>query len=262
MALRFVACLLFALALPSFAGALPVVAGFGDSITCDTSSCGDGSYLGLLGVYLEPDPIIDDNGVSASRTGAVLARLTDWINGEGDWLSVGPQTADVVVLLTGTPDTYQHEDYWNEQNYSPVETLGNIEGMIDLLIAQSIPLVLVAPPPVLDPCANPDPLPTCSEIDTSLANLSSSLASLASTKTVPFVDLYQAFMDDDNWGIDPPDPNSLYVDGLHPRLETGDDLIASLVAFEIQAIIPEPSTAVLLASGLLALAHRQRRRSA
>ena len=90
---RYVAYLLFALALPSVASALPVVAGFGDSITVEPS------YPTLLADYLDPDPIIDDNGVSSDLTSAVLSRLDTWI-GDGN-------TADVLVLFSGTPDMYQ-----------------------------------------------------------------------------------------------------------------------------------------------------------
>jgi lysophospholipase L1-like esterase len=257
MALRPVACLLFALALPSVAGALPVVAGFGDSITCD--GCNDGGYLGLLADYLEPDPILDDNGVSSDRTGSVLSRLQTWID-DGN-------TADVLVLLTGTPDTYQAVGGWMNRPYDPLETLGNIEDMIDLVLAESIPLILVAPPPVLDPCGNPSVL-TCGDIDGRLADLADDLALVATTEGVPFVDLYAAFQADPRFGLiadggEHPGPDSLFLDdGLHPRLATGDTLIASLLATEIALIIPEPSTAILLACGLLALAHRQRRKAA
>ena len=102
---RSILSLILVLSFPTFASALPVLAGFGNSITCD--SCNDGSYLGLLGGYLDPDPVIDDKGMPADLTGGVFSRLSDWIFGQGQWASQGPQTANVLILLAGTPDTYQ-----------------------------------------------------------------------------------------------------------------------------------------------------------
>lgn len=259
MPLRIFAYLLFVLALPSFAGALPVVAGFGNSLTCDT--CNDGSYLRLLGNYLDPDPIIDDNGVSADSSAKILRRLDTWI--------VDGNTADVLVLFAGTVDTYFVLGGFGNQDYDPLKTVGNIEDMIDMVLAQSIPLILLAPPPVLDPCANPDAPLTCGIIDGRLADLADELALVATDKGVPFLDLYAAFLADPRFGLiadggEHPGADSLFLnDGLHLRLETGDTLVTSLLAPMIeQALIPEPSTAILLASGLLALAHRQRRRAA
>jgi hypothetical protein len=144
-------------------------------------------------------------------------------------------------------------------------TVGNIEAMIDMVLAESIPLILMAPTPVLDPCASPAIL-SCSTIDTRLADLADSLALLASSKGVAFLDLYAAFMADPRFGLiadggQHPGSDSLYKnDGLHYRLETGDTLVASLVAPLIEsALVPEPSTAVLLGLGLLGLVARSRR---
>jgi lysophospholipase L1-like esterase len=101
---------------------------------------------------------------------------------------------------------------------------------------------------------------TCSEIDTHLADLADALALLASSLSVPFVDLYDAFVNDPGYLETPGTADSLFRgDGLHPKLATGDDLIAAEIANMINAI-PEPSTALLVASGLVALAARWRLR--
>ena len=241
---------LLAILLPTLASATPLTLGaFGDSITCD--ACNDGSYLELIHNYLPEAPTIDDNGVSSDITANVLSRLDTWIT-DGN-------TADIVIILSGTPDTYQAVGGFQNQPYSETETVGNIEAMLDLVFDAGISAILVAPPPVLDPCDNPAVL-TCSQIDSRLADLSMALASLASSMSVPFVDLYDAFINDPGYGETPGDPGSLFgPDGLHPQLYPGDDLIAMEIANAIIAI-PEPSTAFLVASGLLALAVRRRPR--
>jgi lysophospholipase L1-like esterase len=189
--------------------------------------------------------------VSADRSGEVLSRLETWL--------LDGNSADVVILLAGTPDTYQAVGGWYNRPYSEAETVGYIEDMLDLLSTAGIPAILVAPPPVLDPCGNPLVL-TCSEIDTSLADLSDALAALAGSQSVPFVDLYDAFVNDPGYLETPGDPDSLFrADGLHPQLDPGDHLIAMEIASAIMTI-PEPSTALLVASGLVVLAARRRPR--
>lgn len=249
MSLRILAWILVVLLLPSLASASPIVAAFGDSITSDA---GEGSYLRLLGDYLEPDPIIDDNGAPANLSGDVLYRV-------GAWLDAG-NTADVLILLTGTPDTFQAVGGWRDRDYDRLETLGNVESIIELVLGAGIPLILLAPPPVIDPCGNPDAL-TCDQIDARLLHLSNNLGFLALDYGVPFVHLYAAFKGDPRFGL-PLGPDSLYrSDGIHPRLETGDALIASLLAPMIEGAVhtPEPSTALMIGFGLLALAQRRRR---
>jgi len=238
---------LLSILLPALANAAPLaLAAFGDSITCDT--CNDGSYLGLLDNYLPEAPIIDDNGVASDVTSGVLSRLDTWLT--------GGNTADFVIILSGTPDTYQAVGGWRDRPYSEAETVGYIDDMLDLLILAGLPTVLVAPPPVLAPCDNPTVL-TCPQIDTSLANLSGALATLAGSLSVPFVDLYDVFVNDPGYLETPGSSASLFLgDGLHPKLDTGDDLIA----MEIANAIPEPATALLVASGLVVLAARRRPR--
>jgi lysophospholipase L1-like esterase len=250
MSLRIDALVFALVLLPSFASASPIVAGFGNSITCST--CNDGSYLSLLGDYLVPDPIIDDQGVPASLSDNLLARV-------GDWLDAG-NTADVLILLPGTPDTYQAVGGWGDRDYDPLETLGNVESILDLVLGEGIPLILLTPPPVLEPCGGSAPL-TCDQVDARLLDLSNRLGVLALAYEVPFLHLYAAFATDPRFGL-PFGPDSLYrSDGLHPKLATGDALIASLLAPMIESAVhaPEPSTALMLGFGLLALAQRRRR---
>ena len=88
-------------------------------------------------------------------------------------------------------------------------------------------------------------------------SLATALTGLATTAGVPFVNLYDVFMNDADIGEAPGTANSLYrFDGLHPR-DNGDDLIAFEIASAINAI-PEPSTGLLVASGLLLLAMQRR----
>jgi lysophospholipase L1-like esterase len=227
------------------AKALPLtVAGFGDSITCN--SCDDGSYMSLLHNYLAPAPIIDDNGVSSNRSFEVHARLVDWINAS-NW-------ADIVVILAGTPDTYQAVGGWQDRAYSQAETVGFVDDMLTLVLNAGMEALLVAPPPVLDPCGGPLVL-TCATIDASLAGLSTAYAQLAINHDVPFVDLYSIFMAHPGFALAPGAPGSLFLDdGLHPMYMPGDDLISSSIADGILLAIPEPSTGLLLAFGLAALA--------
>jgi len=232
--------------LTTTANAVPLtIAGFGDSITCDT--CNDGSYLGRIGSHLSEAPTIDDNGISSDLTENVLARFDTWLT-DGN-------TADWVIVLAGTPDTFQAVGGFNNQAYSQSETVGNISDLLDLAIAASLPVVLVAPPATQSPCGFSSD-PTCGEIETSLMNLSGALSTLAGGLGIPFVDIYNEFVSHPSFGITSPgDEDSLLRhDGLHPKYTTGDDLIAS----EIAAVIPEPSSALLVAAGLLVMASRNR----
>jgi lysophospholipase L1-like esterase len=174
------------LAVVPTASALAItVTGFGSSITCD--DCNDGSYLRLLQNYLEPDPVIDDQGNSGNLTEDMVDRVFDWID--------NGNTSDVVIILAGTPDTYTEPGGFGNQLYVEGNTVDNIEGMIDMILAATIPVLLVAPPSVdiiNDNCGGSGGL-TCATIDARLASLSIALGSLASTKSVPFVDLYGAY---------------------------------------------------------------------
>jgi len=213
---------------PAVSHATPiVVTGFGDSITCD--GCNDGSYLQLLATAVGTPVTIEDQGFSALQTGAILSNLQTWLGGSN--------TADYLILFGGTVDAFQ-------VGYNQTTTLTNIQQMVTAVVNAGIPLVLLAPPPVVGTCNNPGPpAPTCATIDASLASLAPAIGTIASSAGVPFIDLYQAFTDDPNT------TNLFRPDGLHPKLATGDQLIANLVA----AHVPEPSTAALMGMGLLGL---------
>lgn len=252
VSMRSCALLLVSVALalsPGVANAI-TIAGFGDSITCDL--CNDGSYLRLLDNYLDPDPVIYDGGDSADTTAEVLGRLDLWLTGLG--------AADVVIILAGTPDAYQAVGGFKNMAYDEAETLDNIETMLDLVLGNSMSVLLAAPPPVQFPCSEPDIL-SCAIIDSRLDSLSLELAMLASSKLVPFVDLYDIFSTHPDFLLPVGSANSLFRnDGLHPKITTGDDLIAASFASALLSdIIPEPSTGLLLAAGLCALASRRER---
>ncbi len=66
---------------------------------------------------------------------------------------------------------------------------------------KSIPLILLAPPPVLDPCAASGSPLTCGIIDGRLADLADDLALVATDKGVLFLDLYAAFLADPAFGL-------------------------------------------------------------
>jgi lysophospholipase L1-like esterase len=237
-----------------------IVAGFGDSITC--SVCNDGSYLAdsnlpasaapvgildpseIVGSWLEDELralgvlqpadvfTIDDNGVSANTTGSVLARLATWI--------ADGKRADHVILLTGTPNTYQSIGGFTNTPYDEVQTVADVQAMIDLVTGAGMPVILAAPPPVRFPCGNPTIL-TCAQIDQRLDDLSLAYQQLAANNGVSFVDLYGEFSNDPRILLPPGDANSLFPgDGLHPKYDTGDVLIAFLIAPLLAEPDPEP----------------------
>jgi lysophospholipase L1-like esterase len=238
-----------------------VVAGFGNSITCTV--CNDGSYLAdsnlpgsaapvgvldpseivgswlddelrALGVLQPADAlIIDDNGDPGNRTVDVLARLATWI-ADGN-------SADHVILLTGTPNTYQAVGGFTNRDYDEDQTVADVQAMIDLVMGAGMPVILVAPPPVKIPCGN-GPILTCDQINQRLDDLSLRYEELAASNGIPFVDLYGEFMNDPRFPLSPGEPGSLYRgnDGLHPRYETGDALIAFVIAPMLAEPDPEP----------------------
>ncbi len=256
-------CLL--LLLPATAGATAfTIAGFGDSLTCDT--CNDGSYLRLLDDFLPFDPIIDDNGVGAQVTSTIFARLDTWIN-DGF-------TADLLILMGGIVDTYQPKTGIGK--YVEGTTLDNLGKMIDLVLGKGIQLLVMAPPPVTGSCANPLGGLTCSDINDRLFDLAAGIHDLAPLASVPFVNLYDLFSADPRISEIPGTADSFYrADGLHLSLTNGDDLIASTLAPLIEDLLtgdqggaaspppipsPEPTSPVLYSLNLLIGGFALRRR--
>jgi lysophospholipase L1-like esterase len=214
---------LFALLAFKCEGEPLTIVGFGNSISCE--ECNDGSYLGLVGAHLVPPPAdVVSQGMSANTSGVVLARFRGWVEAGG--------TADVVVLLTGTPDVYHAVGGWGNRPYDPEEVVGNVEALIHSSFDHGIPVILLAPPPVLEPCDRPELL-TCAEIDDRLADLAGRLGVLAEEENVVFLDLHAEFKADPRFGRHPGPDSLLLDDGLHPRSGTGDALIAERLAAKI-----------------------------
>jgi lysophospholipase L1-like esterase len=190
--------------LPAVAAAQHVV-GFGDSITdLDWDPFPDGSYLS----WLDPGWTTEDQGVGGTRTEDIMFRVFDWI---GD-----NNTADAAVILAGTVDAAY------KNGYSQAAAVANIEAMIDALEAEGIPVLLAAPPPVIEPCDGAAVGGfTCANFDARLVSLGAALASLASTRGIPFHDLYALFQ------AAPGGPGDFLLagDGVHPNL-AGDMAIA------------------------------------
>ena len=88
--------------------------------------------------------------------------------------------------------------------------------MVLLIQAEGVPVSLAAPPPVaanFDLCGDSGGL-TCAQIDSDLADLSVTMADIASDLGVPFVDLYDGFANDSRFSEMPGTANSLF-----PKME-------------------------------------------
>lgn len=232
-------CLLVVgLLVPSLsAEALPLrVTGFGDSLTVPGN---DGRYLDHLNDHLDADADLSWVGFPGRTSSGVLNMLRAWLD--------GGNTTDVAIILSGTPDVFK-------TGYSESSTVGSIADMIGDLAAVGIPAILMAPPRVLDPCDDVAPTGTCPDVlNARLSGLSSSLAGLATSLSVPFLDLFALF----DAQADLP---GLYLsDGVHWRSEGGDWLVAENVA-PLVTSLPEPGTLLLLGSFLVLAAARRMRR--
>lgn len=212
---------------PASAHAAPLIAGCCDSITSEPS------YLDLVwdayGWPSGPDPYDHNLGVDASPSSAGLSRLEGYL---------AAKDPDAVVVLSGTPDTFFGPSWGPPEGYDEAVTVGNIAGMVEATLDDGAEPVLVAPPPVFEPCSGNGGL-SCEEIDGRLADLSVALDNLAFQEDVAFVDLYTLF--DAH-----PDPESLYFsDGVHPNHTDGDPFIADALLPELAALfcgdgIPDP----------------------
>jgi lysophospholipase L1-like esterase len=174
------------------------------------------------------DPYDHNLGVDASSSTAGLSRLQTYL---------ATEDPDAVIVLSGTPDTFCELGGWcpsgypgyTPRDYDPAVTVANITGMVQVVLDDGAEPVLVAPPPVFEPCLGSGGL-TCEEIDGRLADLSVALDNVAFDADVAFVDLYTL--------IDAhTDPGSLLkADGVHPNHAVGDPFIADEVLPELGEI--------------------------
>ncbi len=101
--------------------------------------------------------------------------------------------------------------------------------MVQASLADGSEPIVVAPPPVYEPCTGNGGL-ECDLIDGRLADLSVALDNLAFQEDVAFVDLY-TLVDEH------PDPPSLFNDdGVHPNHDVGDPFIADAILPELAEI--------------------------
>jgi len=200
------------------ARAAPLIAGCCDSITSEPS------YLDLVwdvyGWPPGPDPWDHNLGVDASPSSSGLSRLETYL---------ATEDPDAVIVLAGTPDTFFGPSFGPPEGYDQAVTVGNIAGMIEATLADGGEPILVAPPPVFEPCdGRVDP--SCAEIDARLADLSVALEALAAVEDVAFVDLYALFSAH-------PDVLSLYQPGgVHPNHDFGDPFITDALLPEFEAL--------------------------
>jgi len=199
-------------------GAAPLIAGCCDSITSEPS------YLDLVwNVYgwpRGPDPWEHNLGVDASSSSAGLRRLQIYLTKENP---------DAAVVLSGTPDTFFGTGGGSRGGYDEAVIVGNVAGMVEAVLEDGGEPILVAPPPVFEPCDG-SLKPSCAEIDGRLADLSVALEDLAVSENVAFVNLYALFSAY-------PDVLSLYQpDGVHPNHGLGDLFIAYALFPEFSAL--------------------------
>ena len=198
------------------AAADPLIAGCCDSITFEPS------YLDLVWDYYgwpSGDPYDHNLGVNGSPSSSGLSRLQSYL---------ATDDPDAVIVLSGTPDAFMGPS-------SPAgifdhdETVANIAGMVTATLNDGAEPILVAPPPVFEPCTGSGGL-SCAEIDGRLYDLSLALDDLAFQEDVAFVDLYALF--DAH-----PDPGSLlFPDGIHPNHTVGDPFITDRLLPELAEV--------------------------
>ena len=203
---------------PGGAGAAPLITGCCDSLT-DPGFDNPG-YLPLVqDVYGAGE--VEDQAVAARLTADSLTALTTHL------ASADPE---VVVVLAGTTDPY----------WLPGATLAATQENIGNMVQASVyppelaEAILVAPPPVLDPCLTAPSGWSCAQIDDFLAALREKLRdNVAARYGVPFVDLYELF-DEQLPYVD------LYdVDGVHLSDE-GDQVIAQAVLDGLAQVVGAP----------------------
>jgi len=188
------------------------VVGLGDSITDDSQS-----WLEILRHLLadrRPEDRIElvNAGISGDTTSGLLGRFLDVLEGDPAW----------IVTLIGTNDVAFVRDPHTKPLVSPEETGKNLRTLRDLAETLSeARLVWMTPPPAIEARVAEDSSPsepTWRNVD--LAEVARLVREVAGED--PLVDLWEAFGD-------PPEPELLLPDGLHPSLAGQKTIAAALV---------------------------------
>jgi len=221
---RLIGGLLIGLAVVFAAGGAraDLIAGCCDSLTDPEYS--NPGYLPLISQVYGEDNVIDQ-AVGARLTADSLSALADPTTGY-----LASADPEVVAVLAGTTDPY-----WLS-GATLAATEANIANMVAASLADTdfSEAILVAPPPVLDPCVAAPSGWSCSAIDDFLRQLRDRLRdNVATYYDVPFVDLYSLFEDYLPYV-------ELYAsDGVHANGD-GDLLIAQAMLDEYGPLVGGP----------------------
>lgn len=188
------------------------VVGLGDSITDDAQS-----WLEILRHLLaerRPEDGIEllNAGISGDTTSGLLGRFLDLVERDPAW----------IIILIGTNDVAFVRESHTKSLVSPEETGKNLRALRDLATKLSeAHLVWITPPPAIENrvAAGSSPSePTWRNAD--LAEVARLVREVAGRDTL--VDLWEAFGD-------PPEPELLLPDGLHPSLAGQRAIAAAFV---------------------------------
>jgi lysophospholipase L1-like esterase len=207
---------------PAGAGAAPLITGCCDSLT--TVNYTNPGYLPLVDDvydYVYSGGNVHDQAVAARTSAASLTALQTHL---------ATNNPESVVVLSGTPDLF-----FTGPGYDPNTTIGSVAAMVVASQTDLAVPILVAPPPVLDPCPPTGGL-TCAQIDSWLAYLSGQYHSIAAYYDVAFIDLYARFEEQLPY-VDLYGENG--GDGVHPSDE-GDQVIAQAVLDELAEVVGAP----------------------
>jgi len=188
------------------------IIGLGDSITDDSQSWLE-ILRHLLAERRQEDQIrLVNAGISGDTTSGLLGRFLDVLEGEPAW----------IVILIGTNDVAFVRDPRTKSLVSPEETGKNLRTLHDLADTLSeARLVWITPPPAIEACVAEGSSPSEPMWrNADLAEVARLVREVAGDD--PLVDLWEAFGD-------PPEPELLLPDGLHPSLAGQKAIAAALV---------------------------------
>ena len=195
--------------LPFEAGS--TVVGLGDSITDDYQS-----WLEILRHLLaerRPESGIEvvNAGISGDTSSGLLARFLDVLEGDPDW----------IVILIGSNDVASVREPATKSLVSPQEARKNLRALRDLTETLSeARLAWMTPPPAIEELTTDVPAGQPVWRNADLAEAARLVREVAGDD--PLVDLWRAFGD-------PPQPEFLFPDGLHPSLAGQKAIAAALV---------------------------------